>query len=144
GISLALACDIILAAEGSKFVFSFSKVGLIADGGLSYFLSNLIGPYRLKELLFNAETLTAEKAKELGIVNHVYSLKVFDQEKKNFIRKLSNGSSTAFSFLKKLVDQAANSNLKETLENERIVQEILSDSLDHKEGVQAFKEKRVP
>src|SRR5690625_3365465 len=60
GFNLALACDIILAAEESKFVLSFSKVGLISDGGGHYFLPRLIGPYRSKELLFSAEPRTVE------------------------------------------------------------------------------------
>src|SRR5699024_11584424 len=72
GFNLALACDIILAAEESKFAMRFSQVGLVSDGGDFYFLLNLIGPYLAKELLFSAEPLSAERAHALGIINHVY------------------------------------------------------------------------
>src|SRR5690625_3403703 len=74
GFNLALACDIILAAEESKFAMSFSQVGLVSDGGGSYFLPKLIGPYLAKELLFSADTISAHKAHTFGILNHLYSL----------------------------------------------------------------------
>lgn len=144
GFNLALASDIILAAEGSNFVLSFSKVGLISDGGGLYFLPRLIGPYRAKELLFNAEPVLAEEAHSLGIVNHVYPLNQFEEEVTKFAAKLASGPSRAYGFIKKIADQSLNSTLDQVLEQERITQATVVSTEDHKEGVQAFKEKRQP
>src|SRR5690625_1165270 len=144
GFNLALACDIILAAEESKFAMSFSQVGLVSDGGGSYFLPKLIGPYLAKELLFSAEPISADKAHSLGIVNHIYSVSDFEKECFKFVRNIANGPSTTFGFIKKLIDQSLNSNLETILEQERITQATLISTEDHHEGVQAFKEKRKP
>ncbi|HLR55112.1 MAG TPA: enoyl-CoA hydratase [Pseudogracilibacillus sp.] len=144
GFNLALACDIILAAEESKFAMSFSQVGLVSDGGGSYFLPNLIGPYLAKELLFSAEPLSAERAHALGIINHVYPVDAFERECTAFATRIANGPSATFGFIKKLVDQSLITNLETILEQERITQATLVSTEDHKEGVQAFKEKRKP
>src|SRR5699024_1491358 len=138
GFNLALACDIILAAEESKFAMSFSQVGLVSDGGGSYFLPKLIGPYLAKELLFSAEPISADKAHSLGIVNHIYSVSDFEKECFKFVRNIANGPSTTFGFIKKLIDQSLNSNLETILEQERITQATLISTEDHHEGVQAF------
>ncbi|GAB3043476.1 enoyl-CoA hydratase/isomerase family protein [Virgibacillus ainsalahensis] len=144
GFNLALACDMILAAEGSKFVLSFSKVGLISDGGGLFFLPRLIGPYRAKELLFSAEPITAEEASSLGIVNHVYPLEDFDVKVKMFAAKIADGPVKVNGFIKKIADQSLTSSLDEILEQERITQATVVSTEDHQEGVQAFKEKRKP
>ncbi len=144
GFNLALACDIILAAEESKFAMSFSQVGLVSDGGGSYFLPKLIGPYLAKELLFSAEPISADRAHTLGIINHVYPVHAFERECTALAVRIANGPSTTFGFIKKLVDQSLTSNLETILEQERITQATLVSTEDHKEGVQAFKEKRKP
>lgn len=144
GFNLALACDLILAAEDSKFVLSFSKVGLVSDGGGHYFLPRLIGPYRAKELLFRAEPLTVEEAHSLGIVNHVYPLNEFEARVREYANKLAQGPSVAYGFTKKLADQSFVSSLDEILEQERITQATVVSTADHQEGVQAFREKREP
>src|SRR5690625_1279413 len=144
GFNLALACDIILAAEESKFVMSFSQVGLVSDGGGSYFLPRLVGPYVAKELLFTAEPITAKKAYTLGIVNHVYPLATFEENVFAFASKIANGPTTAYGFIKKITNQSFTSTLDEILEQERITQATLVTTEDHREGVRAFKEKRKP
>lgn len=144
GFNLALACDMILAAEDSKFVLSFSKVGLISDGGGLYFLPRLIGPYRAKELLFSAEPMTVEEANSLGIVNHIYPLDEFQGKVSDFSAKMASGPSKAYGFIKKIADQSLNSSLEEILEQERITQATVATTKDHSEGIQAFKEKRDP
>lgn len=144
GFNLALACDMILAAEGSKFVLSFSKVGLISDGGGLYFLPRLIGPYRAKELLFSAEPIMANEAHSLGIVNHIYPLDEFEERVNKFAANIAEGPAKAYGFIKKIADQSLNSSLDEILEQERITQATVVSTKDHQEGVQAFKEKRQP
>lgn len=144
GFNLALACDLILAAEESQFIMSFSKVGLISDGGGSYFLPRQIGLNRAKELLFSAEPLTAEEAHQLGLVNHIYPLNEFEAKVQAFARKLAAGPTTTYGFIKKITNQSLTSNLDEILEQERIIQATLVSTNDHKEGVRAFQEKRAP
>lgn len=144
GFNLALACDMILASEGSKFIMSFSRVGLISDGGGSYFLPRLVGPYRAKELLFRAEPITVEEAHSLGIVNHVYPLNEFEGKIRAFADNIAKGPSKTYGFIKKITNQSLTSSLDEILEQERIIQATLVSTEDHKEGIQAFKEKREP
>lgn len=144
GFNIVMASDIILAAEDTKFILSFSKVGLISDGGGSYFLPRIIGTYRAKELLFNAEPLSVEEAHSLNIVNHIYTKDNFQEEITKFAEKLATGPSHAFGFIKKLVDKSLQSNLDEILESERIIQATLATTEDHHEGIRAFKEKRAP
>lgn len=142
--NLAMASDIILAAEGTKFILSFSKVGLISDGGGSYFLPRIIGTYRTKELLYSAEPLSVEDAHSLNIVNHIYSKEDFHSEVIKFANKLACGPAKSYGFIKKIVDQSLESSLAEILELERITQATLVTTEDHLEGITAFKEKRTP
>ncbi|MBP1971275.1 2-(1,2-epoxy-1,2-dihydrophenyl)acetyl-CoA isomerase [Virgibacillus natechei] len=144
GFNLALACDMILAAEDSKFVLSFSQVGLISDGGGLFFLPRLIGPYRAKELLFSAEPIKVDEAHKLGIVNHVFPLEEFEEKVSAFAAKIASGPSVAYGFIKKIADQSLVSSLDEILEQERITQATVINTEDHQEGVQAFFEKRKP
>ena len=144
GFNLALACDLILAAEETKFILSFSNVGLISDGGGLYFLPKLVGSYRAKELFFNAEPLPVEEAHSLGIVNQVYSMDEFQSCVSLYANKIASGPSTAYGFIKKIVNQSLTSSLEEILEQERITQSTMITTDDHHEGVTAFKEKRRP
>ncbi|WCK56369.1 enoyl-CoA hydratase [Aneurinibacillus sp. Ricciae_BoGa-3] len=144
GFNLALACDLIIAAEDSKFVLSFSQVGLISDGGGSFFLPRLIGIHRAKELLFSAEPLEAAKAYEWGIVNRLYPLEELQTAAMEYAKKLANGPSRAYGLLKKIADQSLVSGLEDILEQERITQAMMVTTEDHEEGVRAFKEKRKP
>ncbi|WP_454101220.1 enoyl-CoA hydratase/isomerase family protein [Metabacillus sp. SLBN-84] len=142
--NLALACDQILAAEDSKFVMSFSQVGLISDGGGLYFLPRIIGPYKAKQLFFNAEPITAVQAEEYGIVNKVVPLEQLKDEAVSYAHKLSQGPVKAYGMMKKIINASAMSTLEEILEQERIAQTLMISTEDHHEGIHAFKEKRKP
>ncbi|UOQ43872.1 enoyl-CoA hydratase [Halobacillus salinarum] len=144
GLNLALACDQILAGEECKFVLSFAQVGLAADGGGSYFLTRLLGPYRAKELLFRAEPIPVETALEWGLVNQVIPLSDLEEQAVNYAIELSKGPGQAIGMMKKLVNQAENSELASILEQERLAQTLMVTTEDHKEGIQAFQEKRPP
>ncbi|MDX8360218.1 MULTISPECIES: enoyl-CoA hydratase [Bacillaceae] len=144
GFNLALACDLIIAADNSKFVFSFSQVGLISDGGGSYFFPRLVGPYRAKELFFSGETVSADQAKELGILNRVVPLESLESETTKLAMKLAHGPSKAYGMMKKIIDRSYESSLDDILEQERITQTLMIHTEDHLEGVSAFKEKRKP
>src|SRR5699024_2107584 len=125
GFNLALACDIILAAEESKFAMSFSQVGLVSDGGGSYFLPNLIGPYLAKELLFSPEPISAERAHALGLINHAHRVYAFEGECRASATRIANGRSASCGCIKILVDPSLSTNLERILEQERITQATL-------------------
>ncbi|WP_163529126.1 enoyl-CoA hydratase/isomerase family protein [Halobacillus ihumii] len=144
GFNLALACDQIIAAEESKFVLSFAQVGLVSDGGGHYFLARILGPYRAKELLFKAEPVPAETALDWGLVNRVFPLSDLEEGAMDYALGLAKGPVQALGMMKKLVDQSDQSDLATILEQERLVQTMMAQTNDHKEGIQAFKDKRKP
>lgn len=144
GFNLALACDLILAANGSKFTMSFAQVGLISDGGGLFFLPHLIGIHRAKELLFSAEPIEAEYAHRIGIVNRLYPLEELEAGAMQYASRLAKGPSKAYGMIKKIADQSLASSLEHILERERTAQAMMVTTEDHREGVQAFTEKRQP
>jgi 2-(1,2-epoxy-1,2-dihydrophenyl)acetyl-CoA isomerase len=144
GFNLALACDLIVAAEGSKFALSFSKVGLVSDGGGSYFLPKLIGPHLAKQFFFSAEPIAAERLHQLGVINSLIPLENLQEETTKLALKLAHGPGRAFGKQKKLIDHSLTSSLEEILEQERLTQVLMVQTEDHQEGVAAFKEKRNP
>ena len=144
GFNLALACDLIIAADNSQFALSFSQVGLISDGGGSYFVPRLVGPHLAKQFLFSAEPIPAERLYNLGVVNYLVPLERLQEETQNIAEKFAAGPSRAYGMIKKLVDHSLNATLDEILEQERITQTMMVTTEDHKEGITAFKEKRKP
>ncbi|PLS02780.1 enoyl-CoA hydratase/isomerase family protein [Neobacillus cucumis] len=144
GVNLALACDLIVAAEGSKFALSFSQVGLISDGGGSYLLPRLIGPHLAKQFFFTAEPIPAERLYQLGVINYLFPLEKLHEETTKMALKLAHGPGKAYGKQKKLIDQAFTSTLEEILEQERLLQTLMVQTEDHQEGIAAFKEKRKP
>ncbi|PLT34405.1 enoyl-CoA hydratase/isomerase family protein [Bacillus sp. V5-8f] len=144
GFNLALACDLIIAAEDSKFALSFSQVGLISDGGGSYFVPRLIGPHLAKQFFFSAEPVSAKRLYELGVINHLAPLESLQQEVLSLASRLAQGPTKAYGMIKKLVNHSFTSSLEEILEQERITQTMMVTTSDHQEGIAAFKEKRKP
>ncbi|PLR95338.1 enoyl-CoA hydratase/isomerase family protein [Bacillus sp. T33-2] len=144
GFNLALACDLIVAAEDSKFALSFSQVGLVSDGGGSYFVTRRLGPYLAKQFFFSGEPIPAERLYQLGVVNHLVPIEKLQEETLKLASKLAIGPSRAYGMQKKLVDHALNATLEEILEQERITQTLMVGTEDHQEGISAFKEKRKP
>ncbi|WP_374722365.1 enoyl-CoA hydratase/isomerase family protein [Peribacillus tepidiphilus] len=144
GFNLALACDLIIAAEDSKFALSFSQVGLISDGGGSYFLPRIIGPHLAKQFFFTGEPVPAERMYQLGVVNQLVPAEDLKEEALIFASKLACGPGKAYGMMKKLIDHSFTATLDEILEQEAITQTLMVTTEDHVEGVSAFKEKRKP
>lgn len=144
GFNLALACDLIVAAEDSKFALSFSQVGLVSDGGGSYFVPRLVGPYLAKQFMFTAEPIKAQRLYDLGVINYLVPLEDLQKETERLAGQLANGPTRTYGMIKKLVDHSMTSSLEEILEQERITQTMLVSTEDHLEGIAAFKEKRKP
>ncbi|MGG1632692.1 enoyl-CoA hydratase/isomerase family protein [Rossellomorea sp. NRS-1567] len=144
GFNLALACDLIIASEDSQFALSFSKVGLISDGGGSYFLPRIIGSHLAKEFFFSGEPVTAGRMYDLGVVNRIVPSERLEEVTTDWARGLASGPSKAYGMMKKMIDRSFTLSLDEILEQERITQALLISTEDHAEGVSAFKDKRMP
>lgn len=144
GFNLALACDLIIAARDSKFALSFSQVGLISDGGGSYFVPRLLGPHLAKQFFFSGEPVPAERMYQLGVINHLVPPENLREETIKFASKLAQGPTKAYGMMKKLINHSLTANLEEILEQERITQTMIVTTEDHQEGIAAFKEKRKP
>lgn len=123
---------------------SFAQVGLISDGGGHYFLTKVLGPYRAKELLFRAEPINVEQAYDWGMVNRILPVDDLEGAAMEYALEIANGPARAIGMIKRVVDQADQSDLAAILEQERISQTMMIATEDHKEGVEAFKNKRKP
>jgi 2-(1,2-epoxy-1,2-dihydrophenyl)acetyl-CoA isomerase len=144
GFNLALACDLIIAADDSNFALSFSQVGLVSDGGGSYFVPRLVGPHLAKQFLFTAEPIPAERLYQLGVINYLVPVEKLQEETLKLAGQLANGPTRTYGMIKKLVDHSMTATLEEILEQERITQTMMVSTEDHQEGIAAFKEKRKP
>lgn len=144
GFNLALACDILFAAEGVKFIQSFSNIGLAPDFGGHYFLPRAIGPWLAKKAMFDAAPITAEEGLRLGFVNAVYPAETLLAETEKYAEWLAGRAPLALAACKKLINHSGEMTLAEVMEVESINQAQLLMSEDCKEGLQAFAEKRQP
>ena len=144
GCSLALACDIILAADSATLIEVFVNIGLVLDSGSSYFLPRAIGYARAFELSTMGNKLSASKAMEWGIVNEVTPLKSLDELIERYTEYYATAPTKAIGIIKKMLNKSQGATLDEMLEYEAYCQDIAGSTHDHREGVQAFIEKRSP
>lgn len=144
GVSLALACDYRIIAEGANLVLAFSKVGLVPDSGATWLLPRYVGIGRALELALSGEPVTAERAQELGLVNRIVAAGEVDKVSRELAEELASGPTLAFGLIKQLVWQAAANGLRDQLEAEAKAQATAGTSDDHLEGMTAFLEKRRP
>jgi 2-(1,2-epoxy-1,2-dihydrophenyl)acetyl-CoA isomerase len=144
GFSLALACDLRIASSSAVFVTTFSRIGLTADSGMSYFLPRLVGWGKAYELLALSPRLSADDALQLGIVNRVVPADQFGDEVRELASQMAQGPTLAFGLIKRTLRKSATANLEEVLDYEAYLQDIGGKSHDYREGVDAFKEKRAP
>jgi 2-(1,2-epoxy-1,2-dihydrophenyl)acetyl-CoA isomerase len=144
GFSIALACDIVLAAKKAKFAMGFHKVGLVPDLGGLYHLPRVVGMARAKELAFSDRTLTAEEAKEYGICLEVVEDDQLLTRAFEMAESFASSSTIAIGLAKSLLNHSIDSSLEDFLMEEAMAQGIAFTTEDHKEGVRAFLEKTKP
>ncbi|MFB6352668.1 MAG: enoyl-CoA hydratase/isomerase family protein [Halobacteriales archaeon] len=144
GAGLALACDLQLASEDARMGFVFRHVGLSCDAGTSYLLPRLVGANKAKELLLTGEILDAERAAELGLLNHVYPADAFDDRVADLVATIADGPTVALRHAMRLVDAAAAKPFEDALADEAAAQGVALSTADHEEGVAAFLEDREP
>ncbi|WP_097158402.1 enoyl-CoA hydratase-related protein [Bacillus oleivorans] len=144
GMSLALACDFRIASEKASFVEAFIHVGLVPDSGNLYYLPRIVGLAKAIELAVLGEKISAEQAKEFGLVTEVASHEGFEQTVEAFAIRLAQMPTKAIGLIKRYLQVSFDETLDGMLEKEAYAQQIAGHSSDHKEGVQAFLEKRKP
>jgi 2-(1,2-epoxy-1,2-dihydrophenyl)acetyl-CoA isomerase len=144
GWSLALSCDLAIAADSARFTSAYAKLGFTPDGSSTFFLSRLVGRRRAMELLLTDRTLSAQEALEWGLVNRVVPAQDLAAEARKLAEQLARGPTRAYGGIKKLLQMAPNDSLESQMEREtRFIAET-SASADGLEGVRAFVEKRRP
>ena len=144
GANLALACDIVLAARGAKFIQSFARVGLIPDAGGSWMLPRLIGEARAKAIAMTAEPVSAEKAAAWGMIWQAVEDAELMGEARALATRLAAGPTAGLGRMKGLIQAAAGQELDAQLDLEAEAQRASGFSEDYAEGVRAFLEKREP
>ncbi|MFI5807212.1 enoyl-CoA hydratase/isomerase family protein [Streptomyces sp. NPDC051561] len=144
GAHLALACDLVIAAEGAKFIEVFVRRGLVPDGGGAYLLPRLIGPQRAKELMFFGDALPAVEAERLGLVNRVVPADELEKTARAWAERLAAGPTRALALTKQLVNASLDSDRATALTAEAVAQEINMTTADANEGVTSFVERRTP
>ncbi len=144
GMSLACACDFVLAAESARFTMGYTKVGLTPDGSSTYFLPRLVGLRRALELTLTNRVLSAEEALDWGIVSRVVPDGELAAEADSLASRLASGATAALGASKRLVYGGWTETLETQLEHESQAISDVSRTADGKEGIAAFLEKRAP
>ena len=144
GLSLALACDIVLAAESAPMSLGFVQRGLAPDCGIAYFLPRLVGTARAKELLLTGRRFDAIEARAFGLVSEVVTGEQLMERATELARGLADGATVALGLAKTLVDQSWDNDLDQFAEIESYSQAVTRTSSDHREGVEAFLNRRAP
>ena len=142
GLSLALAADIRIAADNASFTTGFSRIGLAPDGGMSFMLPLLVGLGRAAELAFTADRIDAAEAHRLGIVNRLVPAAELGAATGALAAQLAAMPTRALGLTKRAFNRALLPDLERLLDYEAHIQEIAGRSADHREGVDAFLNKR--
>lgn len=144
GMSIALACDIRIAAESAIFVQAFVKVGLVPDSGATWLLPRLIGQTRALELMLTGRKVSAQEALEIGMIHQVAPADELVPTALILAENFANAPTKSIGYIKRGLDFAATSTLEDALEYEADLQEMAGRTRDHQEGLTAFLEKRPP
>lgn len=144
GCSLALACDIKIAAAGTSLLQAFVNIGLVPDSGSSFFLVRAAGYARAFEIASLGEKLPVERAAELGLINRVVAAESLPDEARAIAERYAAGPTRAYGYIKKMLHRAEHTSLDEALDYEIFMQEAAGRTSDYQEGVAAFVEKRRP
>jgi 2-(1,2-epoxy-1,2-dihydrophenyl)acetyl-CoA isomerase len=142
--NLALGCDLVLAAEGSRFSEIFTKRGLSLDGAGSWILPRLVGMHRAKELAFFGDFIDAEDALPLGLVNRVVPDEELDKLCDEWAARLAAAPPIALAQTKRMLDRAFEQTFEQALDDEARSQTVNLATADTVEAIQAFVEKREP
>src|SRR5580698_9234947 len=142
GMHLALACDLVVAAEESKFIEVFVRRGIAPDAGGAWLLTRLVGIQKAKELFFFGDDVPAAEAYRLGLVNRVVPLAELAATVEEWATRLANGPTKAIGMAKWLTNRALDVDRSTSFQDEAWAQELVTHTLDSKEGIASFIERR--
>jgi 2-(1,2-epoxy-1,2-dihydrophenyl)acetyl-CoA isomerase len=141
-LGIALACDLRIASDRTRFVVGFGGIGLAPDSAVSLLLPALIGLGRASEFTFSNAPIGAEQALAWGLVNRVVPVEQLNQQAAIYAHLLAQGPVHAMGLAKRAFNKAVLGNLEQALDYEGYLQDIAGKSQEHREGVHAFLEKR--
>ncbi|WP_334142426.1 enoyl-CoA hydratase/isomerase family protein [Rhabdothermincola sp.] len=144
GAHMAFACDLVLAARSARFIEVFVRRGLVPDGGGAYLLPRLIGLHKTKELMFFGDSLPAEQAAALGLVNLVVDDDRLEEVATEWAGRLAAGPTRSIALTKWLVNRSLESDRAAAFDDEAVAQELNMSTHDAQEGVASFVERRDP
>ena len=144
GLSLAMACDLRIASDTVKLGTAFARVGYSGDFGGSYYLTQLVGTAKARELYFTADLLDAQQALGLGLVNRVVADARLEEETMALASRLARGPRVAYRYMKRNMNAAETASLKDMLDLEAWNHTRTGMTEDHREAARAFVEKREP
>lgn len=144
GFCLALACDLVVAAEDAVFSMAHTRVGLVPDMGAHYFLPRAVGLTRAREILLSAARIPAAQAQAYGLINRVVPPDQLLPAALDFAQELAAGPAVALRLSKRILQRSLDRPLEQVLEDEVRAQEVCFGTADHREGVRAVLEKRKP
>jgi 2-(1,2-epoxy-1,2-dihydrophenyl)acetyl-CoA isomerase len=144
GLSLALACDLRIASDASRYLQAFIKIGLVPDSGSNWLLPRIVGYAKALEMSITGDMVDAEEAFRIGLVHRVVPADGFEAALREQAERMSRGATRAVGATKALMTEALRLSLTDTLEREAVAQGDLAGSSDFAEGVSAFLGKRDP
>jgi 2-(1,2-epoxy-1,2-dihydrophenyl)acetyl-CoA isomerase len=144
GLSIALSCDLRIASASVKITTAFAKVGLSGDYGGTYFLTQLLGSAKARELYLLSPVLTAQEALSLGMVTRVVPDAEIDTAAHEFAMSLAQGPSITLGYIKRNFNNAEHMSLEACFDGEAMYHSRAFETADHKEAAKAFVEKRKP
>jgi 2-(1,2-epoxy-1,2-dihydrophenyl)acetyl-CoA isomerase len=142
GMHLALACDLVVAAEEAKFIEIFVRRGIAPDGGGAWLLARLVGIQKAKELFFFGDDVPATEAYRLGLVNRVVPRAELEETLQQWATRLAHGPTKAIGTAKWLTNRALDVDRATAFQDEAMAQELVTHTLDSKEGFASFLERR--
>ncbi|MFC6765119.1 enoyl-CoA hydratase/isomerase family protein [Natrinema soli] len=144
GVGFALACDIQLASDEAAFGLVFRNVGLSMDFATSFLVPREVGWNVAKELALTGKIVSAERAHELGLINHVYGTDDFESDAAELIDEIATGPTISLGFSARNIDRSYGGTIREAVEREAEAQNVAYGTADHDEGVAAFRADREP
>jgi 2-(1,2-epoxy-1,2-dihydrophenyl)acetyl-CoA isomerase len=144
GANIALCCDIVVATESASFLQAFSKIGLVPDSSGTFFLPRLIGFQKASALMMLGDKISAAEAERIGMIYKVFPDDIFKEESIKLATTLASMPTKGLWYTKQALNNSLVNNLEQQLKTEDELQQKAAATLDFKEGVQAFLEKRQP
>jgi enoyl-CoA hydratase len=144
GMSIALACDLVVATESAALTLAFGRIGLMPDGGASALVPASVGRVMAMRLALLSDVLSAREAFAAGLVSHVFADEEYHAGLEKILRRLAGGAPLALAATKKTVNAATLAQLEDVFRRERSGQSVLLRTEDAREGIAAFGEKRRP